>query len=523
MCLSSRFGIVPTARACLGSSSSLVASRWSLPIKLSVSVPAAFVLGHVDAGIVLVTLQVVPVFNELVGLELVRRDQVTVLAAGVGHPPVVEEELVGWGGRIDAQLGQTDAHVDVLQVQPAYAERGLVDELGHVPWEHVPRAWAEDRVALARVQLRRHVPFAVLVSVWCVAPHQVAGEVSLLGRQLWLQQLLDEILRVDKHVTVCFHHVGGVWAIGGHPVHTHQGFNGQVVVGVPIVLLDDVVVSVALFLDAALKKSVRLLSRSEQEETNEAQAHRSAVVSPRVADGVAGVSLAGFCSYEKDEEGGAVAALEGLIQEVPVGLSAEPPPHPHFFSQTVIGAHGVPESHHSHPGRCSRGCSCLLRRPICLLRAEVEQRLWRYVARLPPEVPQRVALVGLPFGTPEALDSVSKRVFPGPAVSWQPVLLAEKQEQGEKESQREEASHVCPEERTLDGHLDGTAVPPSPLHVGWVAGSCCCCCCCWRTASGVHTRSCSLIWRKEKKTKESALPLCLWHWTTYQVSELRWT
>lgn len=109
-------------------------------MKSSVSVPAVLFLSHVDTGIVLVALQVVPVLDEFIGVELMGCDQVTVLTAGVRHPPMVEEELVGRGHWFNAQLRQADSHINVLQVQPAYAERGLVNQLGHVPREHVPRA-----------------------------------------------------------------------------------------------------------------------------------------------------------------------------------------------------------------------------------------------------------------------------------------------------------------------------------------------------------------------------------------------
>lgn len=94
---------------------------------------AVLFLGYVDTCVVLVALQVVPILDEFIGLELVGRDEVTVLAARVRHSPMVEKELIGRGHRIDAQLCQADPHVNVLQVQPPYAERGLVDQLGHVP------------------------------------------------------------------------------------------------------------------------------------------------------------------------------------------------------------------------------------------------------------------------------------------------------------------------------------------------------------------------------------------------------
>lgn len=102
-------------------------------MKLSVSIPAVLFLGHVDTGVVLVALQVVPVLDEFIGVELMGRDQVAVLTTGVRYPPMVEEELIGRGRWVDAQLRQADPHVNVLQVQPAYAEGGLVDQLGHVP------------------------------------------------------------------------------------------------------------------------------------------------------------------------------------------------------------------------------------------------------------------------------------------------------------------------------------------------------------------------------------------------------
>lgn len=43
-------------------------------MKLSVSVPAVLFLGHVDTGIVLVALQVVPVLDEFIRVELMGRD-----------------------------------------------------------------------------------------------------------------------------------------------------------------------------------------------------------------------------------------------------------------------------------------------------------------------------------------------------------------------------------------------------------------------------------------------------------------
>lgn len=108
-------------------------SRWPLSVKPPVPITAVLFLGHVDTCVVLVALQVVPVLDEFIGVELMGCDQVTVLTARVRHPPMVEKELVWRGHRIDAQLCQADPHINILQVQPAYAERGLVDQLSHVP------------------------------------------------------------------------------------------------------------------------------------------------------------------------------------------------------------------------------------------------------------------------------------------------------------------------------------------------------------------------------------------------------
>lgn len=91
-------------------------------MELSVSIPAVLFLGYVDTGIVLVALQVVPVLDEFIRMELMGCDQVAVLTAGVRYSPMVEEELVGRGCWVNAQLCQADPHVNVLQVKPAYAE-----------------------------------------------------------------------------------------------------------------------------------------------------------------------------------------------------------------------------------------------------------------------------------------------------------------------------------------------------------------------------------------------------------------
>ena len=61
-----------------------------LPMELPVSIPRRLLFSHVHAGVGFVGLQVVPVLDEFVGLKLMGCDQVAVLAAGVGHPPVVK-------------------------------------------------------------------------------------------------------------------------------------------------------------------------------------------------------------------------------------------------------------------------------------------------------------------------------------------------------------------------------------------------------------------------------------------------
>lgn len=131
----------------------------------------ALILRHIKARIVLVALQVIPVFNEFVGLELVRGDQVTVFAAGVRHSPVVEEKLIWWWHWVDPQLGQADSYIHILEVKATNAQRGIVDFLRHVPREHIARTGAKDRISLAGIQLWWHVPLTVLVAVGSVASH----------------------------------------------------------------------------------------------------------------------------------------------------------------------------------------------------------------------------------------------------------------------------------------------------------------------------------------------------------------
>lgn len=48
------------------------------------------------AGIVLVALQVLPVLDDLIGMNPMRGDQVAVPTARVGHSPVIEQQFVWW-------------------------------------------------------------------------------------------------------------------------------------------------------------------------------------------------------------------------------------------------------------------------------------------------------------------------------------------------------------------------------------------------------------------------------------------
>lgn len=131
----------------------------------------ALILRHVKARIVLVALQVIPVFHEFVRLELVRGDQVTVFAAGVRHSPVVEEKLIRWWHWVDPQLCQADSHIHILEVKATDTQRGIVDFRSHVPREYIARPGAKDRVSLAGIQLWWHVPLTVLVAVGSIASH----------------------------------------------------------------------------------------------------------------------------------------------------------------------------------------------------------------------------------------------------------------------------------------------------------------------------------------------------------------
>lgn len=64
-------------------------------MELSVSVSAVPVLGCIDTGVVLVALQMAPVLDKFVGLELMGCNQVAILTTGIRDTPVVEEELIG--------------------------------------------------------------------------------------------------------------------------------------------------------------------------------------------------------------------------------------------------------------------------------------------------------------------------------------------------------------------------------------------------------------------------------------------
>ena len=60
----------------------------------------------------------------------------------------------------------------------------------------------------------------------------VACEIPSPGLGGWLEQLVDQVVHVDKDVAVCLQDILGLGAEGGYPAHTHHGLQCQVVVRV---------------------------------------------------------------------------------------------------------------------------------------------------------------------------------------------------------------------------------------------------------------------------------------------------
>lgn len=253
---------------------------------------------------------VVPDAVHLLGGDLVDGDHPAVAAKAVGHLPVVEAAVLE---RMDAELTEAHAHVHVLQVQQPGVQRRLVYELGHVCGEDVSGAGAERRVLALWVQVPGHVPLAAHVSDG-PAVDDVAGEVPPPGLGGGLQEVEDEVLHVDEDVTVRLEDVLRFGTEGGHPAHSHQRLQRQVVVGVDKILHYNVVEDLTLLLHHLVENSIG--AAAQQEERDHADVLEGALVTPCLPDGLTGVKFLMGGADEDDEEGGLRLALLGLVDEV---------------------------------------------------------------------------------------------------------------------------------------------------------------------------------------------------------------
>ncbi|PWA17554.1 hypothetical protein CCH79_00011351 [Gambusia affinis] len=109
------------------------------------------------------------------------------------------------------------------------------------------------------------------------------------------QKLVDEVLRVDEHVAVGFHHVARRRTVRRHPVHSHQSLYRQVFIGIQEVLLYDVAMPPALCLQHLLLQKPQLsIFLPQQKQSDKSQGGENALIPPSLPDGVPRFHLTSF-------------------------------------------------------------------------------------------------------------------------------------------------------------------------------------------------------------------------------------
>lgn len=260
---------------------------------------------------------VVPDAMHLLRGDLVYSNDSTVPAKTVGHFPVIEATVLI---RVNAQLPQTHPHVNVLQMQESGVQGSLVDELRNVRREHIPSAGAKRWVLALGVKVSGHVPLAAHVPNGS-AIDDVSREVppSRFGGRL--QEFMHQVVHVHEDIAIRFHHVLGLVAESGHPAHSHQRFESEVVVRVDEVLDHNVVKDLALLLHHLVEHCV--CAASQKKERNDAKVAEGAFVAPCFPDGLAGVKLFVRGRDEDDEEGHVGFAFLGLVDDEVEGVGVQ--------------------------------------------------------------------------------------------------------------------------------------------------------------------------------------------------------
>ncbi len=132
---------------------------------------------------------------------------------------------------------------------------------------------------------------------------------------------MHQVVHVHEDIAVRFHHVLGLVAESGHPAHSHQRFESEVVVRVDEVLDHNVMKDLALLLHHLVEHCVHAASQKKQR--NDAKVAEGAFVAPRFPDGLAGVELFVRGRDEDDEEGHVGFAFLGLVDDEFEGVGVQ--------------------------------------------------------------------------------------------------------------------------------------------------------------------------------------------------------
>lgn len=228
----------------------------------------------------------------------------------VGDLPVIEATVLKG---MDAELPQAKPDIDILEVEYPGVERCLINSFGYICRKDVTRPRTEGRVVVVRVDISGHVPLATDIPDRASVDN-VPSEISPPRFGVGLEQLVDQVVHVDKDVTVGLHHVLGFGTEGGHPLQPHDRFQREVVVGVGKVLHHDVVEDLALLLHHLVQDMVGV--PPQQEQGDQLDALEVVLVSPGLPDRLPGIKLLVRGADQDDEERVDGLAFVGLVDKV---------------------------------------------------------------------------------------------------------------------------------------------------------------------------------------------------------------
>lgn len=211
-------------------------------------------------------------------------DYLGVRAAAVRHWNDVEVIPPRRVGGRDLHEIHAQAQVHVFDVNGFDVSRSLHQLFGEVQRQNVAQTQSVTGVLRGGVQIRGEVPLGASISEDLSSSRHQPRHVV---RPRSVQQHLDEIGHVQEHVRVDLHGVGGAGAEGVQPLQHHHGLDGQVLVAVQEVALEQVSVLFAL-----LQQLILVLlgpvsgPPAQQEEQPHRFARHQALAAPRAADDV---------------------------------------------------------------------------------------------------------------------------------------------------------------------------------------------------------------------------------------------